>query len=248
LDGSKGFLGLFKRDADAKQHAWLEWRLREAGEGGDSVILLFHIPKLVNGDANTVGLQRLHSLIARCRCIKLVISAHVHNMQWYSPETFTQYLEALTGNAPLVNASYVVSGSGGATVGSTRFKGPYSPAAVYPTPKEFDECAAAGEKLVGKLPLRKTIAGDVLSAAGNLLGGLLGRDISSDADQMRLQSLLHIRYAPGTGTVVTPYYIRDLTALYKTLPDNSIIQVQQGVPTLPAADRQSCQRPPQLTF
>ena len=248
LDGSKGVLGLFKRDEDAKQHTWLEWRLREAEARGDTVILLFHIPKLVDGAGNNVRLQHLHSLIASYRCIKLVIGAHIHNMQWYSPATFARYLQALTGHPPLVDADYVVSGSGGATVGSTHFKGPYPTAAVYPTPKEFDDFASAGEKLVGKLPGRKTMAGDFISATGNLLGGLVGRDISGDADQMRLQSLLHIRYAPGTGTVVTPHYIQDLTALYKTLPQNSIIQVQQGVPALPATDCQACQRPPQLNL
>ena len=245
LDGSS-FLGLFKRDEDRIQHQWLKWRLERAEAQQTSVVLLFHIPKLVNGDSdNGVHLDRVHEIIAGSRAIKLVIAAHIHNMQWYKPDEFAKYLEALTGNVPLKRPDYVVSGSGGATVGSTRFKGKYAADPLYPTPEEFDKFAAAGERLVAKLPDRKTILGDALSEAVNAGARLFKDENSKDADQMRLQSLLYLKYAPQGGVTVVPYYVNDLNTLY---PADATVQVQEGIPPLlgPAVD--TCRRKPELTL
>jgi hypothetical protein len=249
LDGSSGFLGLFKRDPDPDQHQWLEWRLQEAERRGDAVVVLFHFPKLVNGKGNDVGLKRLHAIMGRHPCIKLVVTAHVHNMQWYDAATFGRYLATLSGPGGPARPAYVVSGSGGATISSTHFDGPYHTTQRYPAPREFDEYATFGAKLVATLRLSKTIAGDALTGLAGFLGGVFGgREIAGDADQMRLQSLLHLRYLPGSGTVVTPYYIRDLAALYGSLPPGTTVQVQPGIPSLPAADLQACRMAPQLTL
>jgi hypothetical protein len=249
LDGKRGFLGLFKREADAEQHQWLEWRLQVAQARRAKVVVLFHIPKLVDEKRNKVGLSRLHAILARYSCVELVVCAHIHNMQWYSAGTFASYLQDLTGQPPAANPDYVVSGSGGATIGSTRFGGNYQSLTVYPTPADFDSCATAGERLVATLHLDKTMAGDFLTGLSTVIGGVItGRAIRADADQMRLQSLLHLKCDSKGGIVVTPYYVHDLRSLYTSLPPNSIIQVQQGAPPLPAADCQSCQKTPQLTL
>ena len=62
LDGSKGFLGIGKRKADGAQHDWLEWRLSRADQQGAAVVVLFHIPKFVDGKVNGNGLGSLHAI------------------------------------------------------------------------------------------------------------------------------------------------------------------------------------------
>ena len=68
------------------------------------------------------------------------------------------------------------------------------------------------------LGIEKTLGGDVIGALGGLFAG---RAETTDADQMRMLSLLHFEYRPGQGAVVTPYYFDDLAKLYPEWPDGT---------------------------
>ncbi len=243
LDGNNGFLGIGKRKADGVQHDWLEWRLSRAEQQGASVVVLFHIPKFVDGKVNGIGLKSLHAILARHPCVKLVVTAHIHNMQYYEPPVVAQMLTEMTGTSSLTQPGYFVSGGGGAYIGSTHFDGQYKPAQRYPTPEHFDDLAQAGQRLIGMLGIEKTLGGDVIGALGRLFAGMAER---SDADQMRMLSLLHFDCRPGQRAVVTPYYFDDLTTLYPEWPDGTVVRVQEGAPPLSASALAGCRVAPTI--
>lgn len=244
LDGKKGFLGLMKRKDDEKQHKWLEWRLRAAAERNASVIVLFHIPKLVDASSKDgIGLTRLHAILSRYACVKLVVTAHIHNLQCYEPGSFQRFLNDLTKVPPATRANYLVSGGGGAYLGSTEFQGPYLPAQRYPTPERFAELSRTGQELIHKLGIEKMIGGDILAGLGGMLAG---RAEKTDADQMKMLSLIHCECRPGQPATVTPYYFDDLAELYPEWPDGTPVDVQNGSPALSAASLDRCRAAPTL--
>jgi len=243
LDGNNGFLGIGKRKADGAQHDWLEWRLSRAEAQGASVVVLFHIPKFVDGKVNGIGLKGLHAILARHPCVKLVVTAHIHNMQYYEPPVVAQMLTEMTGTSSLARPGYFISGGGGAYIGSTHFDGSYKPAQRYPTPEHFDDLAQAGQRLIGMLGIQKTLGGDVIGALGGLFAGMAER---SDADQMRMLSLLHFDCRPGQRAVVTPYYFDDLATLYPEWPDGTVVRVQEGAPPLSASALAGCRVAPTI--
>ncbi len=104
------------KDSDADQMSWLKERLTEADKHARKVILLFHIPLLVNGKIDgKAKLVRLHQMIASHSCVKAVICGHEHNFQKYSDEVFRAALEKIGGVTPVGKAPvYFVSGGGGA--------------------------------------------------------------------------------------------------------------------------------------
>jgi len=78
------------------QHVWLNWRLDEASRRGAKVIVLFHIPGLMDERHDTkVHLDELHSILARHECVKFVTCGHIHNFQKYDPKEFGRYLTRL---------------------------------------------------------------------------------------------------------------------------------------------------------
>jgi hypothetical protein len=246
LDGKKGFLSLMKRKDDADQHKWLESRLRAAAKRKASVVILFHIPKLVDATSKKkIGLARLHAILSRYGCVKLVITAHIHNLQCYDPGTFERFLADLTKVPPETRATYLVSGGGGAYIGSTEVDGPYPPAQCYPTPKKFEELSRTGQEVIHKLGIEKTIGGDILAGVGGLVGWI-GPAEKTDADQMKMLSLIHCDCRPGQPVTVTPYYFDDLAELYPEWPDRTPVYVQNGHPALSVAARDRCRVAPPI--
>lgn len=81
-------------DNDSRQMDWLEQRLASAEADRCKAVILFHIPALVGGEhKKDTALRRLHRLVARFPCVRLVAAAHEHNHQEYSPATFARYLQ-----------------------------------------------------------------------------------------------------------------------------------------------------------
>jgi hypothetical protein len=208
------------------------------------VIVLFHFPKLVDAESQSkIGLNRLHAILSRYPCVKLVVTAHIHNLQCYGAGDFERFLTELIGVPAVSRPDYFVSGGGGAYIGSTDFKGRYLPAQRYPTPEDFGKLSRAGQEIIRKLRIEKTIGGDILAAAGGVIAGLAEK---SDADQMRMLSLIHCAWQPGQPVAVTPYYFDDLADLYTGWPDGTPVYVQDGSPPLSAASLNSCQVAPVL--
>lgn len=240
LDGRKGFLGILARPVDQRQHAWLEERLRLAERRGASVMVLFHIPQLVDAGRAKVGLSRLHAILSRFPCVRLVVTAHIHNLQCYSQGVFEQFLRNETGQPPRSRAPYFVSGGGGAYIGSTEFKGPYPPEVVYPPPADFAQIAQAGHLFLTRTGLDKTMLNDFVAK-----GRLVSTAELGDEDQMKMLSLLLCDYRAGAVTV-TPYYFPDLAALYPAQVDR--VDVQLGDPRLTPAACATCARDPVIRF
>lgn len=223
LDGKPGRLGIGKRRPDVQQHAWLERRLLLAERRGAKVIVLFHIPKLVDARAQKIALDQVHMSLSRYSCVQLVVTAHIHNLQIYDVGTFGRFLRDVTKTAPVSRARYMVSGGGGAYIGSTAFTGPYMPQS-YPDPKRFSELARAGQEIVAKLRVAKTLPGDLIANLGR-------HALASDGDQMRMVSLIHCE-CRRAGIRITPYYFDDLAALYPNLANGSPVSIEMGVPPL----------------
>ncbi len=102
--------------SDAAQMVWLKGRLEAAEASGRKVILLFHIPVLVNGKIDgKAKLVRLHQMIASHTCVKAVICGHEHSYQKYRGDVFGEALKQIGGVGPVgVAPVYFVSGGGGA--------------------------------------------------------------------------------------------------------------------------------------
>jgi 3',5'-cyclic AMP phosphodiesterase CpdA len=93
--GMSGDLDGYKvgNPVDREQLSWLNGRLKIAEKAGKKVIILFHIPALANQKLiKKTHLFQLHFLIAKYSCVKMVIGAHQHNHQRYSPEVFRRFL------------------------------------------------------------------------------------------------------------------------------------------------------------
>jgi hypothetical protein len=254
LDGRRGggLLGLFgeRQPPDTRQHEWLAWRLELAERAGASVILLFHIPALVDEkQVDKVYLGNLHQVIAQFSCVRLVLTAHTHNYQRYTPTVFAQYLSKVHGATPGGTApTYLVSGAGGAYINATDFdngsKTGFTAVSRYPTAADWKQWAPLGLRIVaGKL------GHGVLNQAGiGVLKLFTKLAEQSDADRPERLSLLLLTHVPPNQTTVQPYFIDDLAQMYGHLPAGTPIQVQEGDPDLDPASMGGCCRDETITF
>ncbi len=155
-----------RKQADVRQHDWLESRLREAQRAGHSVIVLFHIPALKR-DKHDKGthLTAVHSLIARYRCVKLVICGHEHNFQQYDKGAFSRYMREKHGaTASRSVAELMVSGGGGAYLGHTDYKGGPFPGQRYPPRDAWKAYRRWGRAIVRSVGLEKSLVGRVAAS------------------------------------------------------------------------------------
>jgi len=154
LDGRLSFIkkiGSFFNKAvgqaagDRRQYDWLDERLTAADAEGARVIVLFHIPALVDGQHKTdIGLVRLHQIIAVHPCVRLVVTAHIHNYQQYTPETFGDYLAKEMGRSSSQPPHYIVCGNGGAGLSRSDFKAKYPTVHRCPEAKQWADYIRQG--------------------------------------------------------------------------------------------------------
>jgi hypothetical protein len=226
------------RRADA-QHTWLEWRLAEADRAGHKVIVLFHIPALVNEDREPkVHLNELHAILGRHPCVKLVTCGHVHNLQTYSPARFREFI-GLGNQPPHDRPHYIVCGGGGAYLSATNFSiGPFPAEYRYPNADQWREYAHFGWRLLENNVLGPTIVGR--------LGATLKERFALDSDVSDYLSFLVIDIdfhdasdaAPGANARVTPVFHDSLRSLYNVTAGTRINVRNRNPPVDPiAADR-----------
>jgi hypothetical protein len=246
LDGRRGagFLGLLghRQPADTQQHEWLEWRLARAQQAGAKVLVLYHIPALVQEEHHKkVYLATLHRIIAQYPCVRLVVTAHEHNFQRYDPPVFGKYLSREYQASPAAPPIYLVSGAGGAYITATDFdkgrKTGYVTASRYPDAEDWRKWAGGGVKLVAKAGLDKSILNRIAIGVTKLAE-------KSDADRPQRLSFLVLDYAPALGATVQPYFIDDLTLMYDYLAPDTPVSVQEGDPALDPAAVNRCARDP----
>ncbi len=227
-----------RRLSDEQQMTWLRKRLAIADKQGTCVVLLFHIPKLVDGAlAHGPKLTLLHEMIATSQSVKAVICGHIHNFQEYSSETFKTALQELTGKQ-LQNQQclYYVSGGGGAFLSvpppdSTGL--PYKPRAVFPSLKQWEDLIGATTPQ-GFESWRSKIKRNLSSGRGSLLRKAMARTRARftkpgsaidhllaqaqegtipDPDKANFLSLLYLEIWPDR-TTITPVYLEDLGDIY----------------------------------
>lgn len=233
LDGSG------RHGPDRQQHFWLRTRLRVATVRGDRVILLFHIPALKRErhEKRRTHLTTLHQTIAEFPCVRLVVCAHDHNYQLYSPETFERYLrEAHEATAGEKAPHYVVSGAGGATLSGTDWTGPYPTTDRHPDREQWLEHASAGRKFLERSPLAKTLLSRLVALADE--------GARSDDDAARYLSFLLVEVEPRGGSLrtrVTPIHLNDLTDLFA---EEAVVDVRDPSPPFLPAELDALRQPP----
>lgn len=225
LDGHRGFsqkLNPLSRatGADDAQHGWLDWRLGLADQGQQQVIVLYHIPALVQGRHDDVHLGELHRILLRHPSVRAVICGHIHNHQQYQPVTFADYIQQQHGAlAPRHPAPhYLVSGDGGATLEGTDLRDVvYPPQDLYPTPAQWKAYTSwAREFLEHQLP-------------GSWITRTIGRvagHIGADADAAKLRCFLQVDCDPVTRrTAVSLVKMDDLQDFFRQRPDGTRVRV-----------------------
>lgn len=215
---------------DTEQHQWLWWRLEEAQKENRRVIVLFHIPGLVGAKhVSKTHMSTAHRMLASFSCIRLVVCAHEHNHQAYSPATFGRYLVS-EHNAPALGHAfphYIVSGHGGATVGHTDFKNePYPVDDRFPTPDDWREHWRLGTRVVEKY-LGKSALGRIV--------GLFSKGATSDDDYPGLLSFLLVEVSAGGNATVSVFRLDDLRGLYD-LQDGAKVPIED--PSIPLSDQE----------
>lgn len=214
-------------EPDAAQLDWLRSRLERAEAEGRPVVVLFHIPALVNeADKEKVHLHRLHEILATSPQVRLILTGHVHNHQHYTPETFRRYLEESQNVDPpaLENTPhFIVSGLGGAFLARPEHQGTYPAETVYPSREQWQEHARMAEKLTENLGLAR-------AAVGRIAGGISssGRNQAADVDAARHLGLVMLKVGPR-GTTVRQVLLDALPDLFD-LPDSQIVRVDDPEP------------------
>lgn len=222
--------GRGRHDPDRRQQFWLRTRLRVATVRGDRVILLFHIPALKREKhERKTHLGTLHQTIAEFPCVRLVVCAHDHNYQQYSPESFERYLREAHGAAAGRTAPhYVVAGAGGATLSGTDWSGPYPTTDRHPDREQWKEHANRGREFLERSPLAKTVLSRIVA--------LVDDGARADQDAARLMSFLLVEVLPrerALATRVTPIHLGDLNDLFA---EDAIVDVRDREPPfLPGA-------------
>ncbi len=261
LDGRistpRTFGGLFDKSVvqaagDRRQYDWLEQRLDMADGERAKVIILFHIPALYDGHHKAdVGLQRLHQLIAIHPSVRLVITAHVHSYQQYSPASFGKFLAKTAGRSTDTPPHYIVCGNGGAGLSKTDFKDhEYPTMSRCPDQQQWMQFVRDAKLRLSGHSVRSGVIGHVARIFDKALG--------ADPDEPRYLSmvLVEIGGMPAVGAVnpgvrapvgteagpapgeirVTPVYLNDLAALVNGTPPVGGPVFQPGGQVLRVAD------------
>lgn len=227
LDPGRYMMGLLKTEGDPAQLAWLRDRLELAEARGKKVLLLFHIPSLVNLEKSTkTKLDGLYALIGRFSAtISAVVTAHEHSFQYYTPEEFSRFIAADGPNAP----HYFISGSGGAFLSAVDYDRAEKPdqfqaAYVFPDMTQWQKYSG---------PVRKMLSFTGLANSG------LARGLSSlttalaDVDATRYQSLLQVTVRPDSSgsmtSEMTAFFQTSLEDLYYDQPETRV-SVRDGRP------------------
>jgi predicted MPP superfamily phosphohydrolase len=194
--------------SDARQHDWLQRRLSQADNERSRVILIYHIPALVD-QAHDQGthLAGLHRAIASHPSVALVACGHVHNFQCYAVATFCQYVtETYKFMQPVSRPAYFVSGNAGAGLGGPVFdKHTYPATETSPTLEGWNGHVEAWKKAVGRLRIKENL----LEIASKLFSSDYRRDAPVDADLGQYLSLLVVDVT-REGATVTPAFLEDL--------------------------------------
>ncbi len=202
--------------SDARQMEWLKKRLNKADLEDRKVILLFHIPVLVNGElAQEPRLARLHRLIGESKCVKAVICGHIHSFQAYEPTVFGEALRKMTGEKANNPPQYIVSGGGGAFLSAppkadrSRYK-----MTVYPNAEQWERRNKDSLQRKAATSVRRGIS------KVNLSQSVIDRIFASmeeasilDTDKPSLLSLLYVEIKRAEATI-TPVFLNDLGELY----------------------------------
>jgi hypothetical protein len=218
-------------DEDAAQHNWLQARLRAAQEKGRRVLVIFHIPALVNGrHVRETHLSKLHQILAAFSCVRLVVCGHVHNHQRYAAADFARFLGQTFGvTLPGQRGpEFVVSGGGGAYLSATDFKpGEYTLAEIFPTPQQWQQ------RIPHFVGLGKTLISRLVSRIHGAT--------ASDEDAAILLSFLLVTVT-SKRTHVTPVFLEDLEALVPPPPGGGKLNVQDPGFLLTAQQLAKCVR------
>jgi 3',5'-cyclic AMP phosphodiesterase CpdA len=235
LDSGKA--GNLDRDdsgsADDRQYNWLESRLRAAERDGFKVIVLFHIPALVNGkNEPKLGLGRLHQILASSKNVRLVVCGHIHNSQQYEPAVFAKYLQDVHKATPQGPIDYIVSGGGGASLGSPIFEGPYK-ASTFPTPADWKANIKRTKKILSWAPLAESSLGKLAITAYE--------DAEGDEDAAKWLSFLLVDVDNGA-VKVTPVFMEDIAKLF---PSGQRIEITNPATRVGPVEQATClQTPP----
>lgn len=222
LDGAgHGGIGLgfdFSPDrndpSDARQHDWLQRRLAQADNDGSKVVILFHIPALVNQvHAGGTHLAGLHRAIASHPSVALVACGHVHNFQYYATDVFSRYLASSYKRVtPVSRAAYFVSGNGGAGLGNPIFrKNEFPVRKTSPTVEEWKQNEKDWKKAVGRLNIRENL----LATLSRTFSSNYRMDAPVDADLGQFLSMLVVDIGPARATAV-PAVLKDLREIVAT--------------------------------
>jgi hypothetical protein len=208
---------------------WLRKRLSAADEEGLSVILLFHIPKLADGQiVKEPRLGRLHELIAGSSAVKVVICAHVHNFQLYESPDFRKALELIARQTiDHEPPAYFVSGCGGAYLSVPPKPGEmkYKVRRVFPTFDEWQKQAVTS--IPGRLVnLARRSPLSLVRPVDRVLAEIEEGQLE-DSDKPGLLSLLYLEIRKDK-TTITPVFLKDLSALYP--PNVHLVSIQNNSP------------------
>lgn len=221
----------WRKRADGLQHEWLDARLALADARGDRALVLFHIPSLARErHVRVTRLRELHRILAGHPSVRLVVCGHEHHHESYAPEVFARYLAEEQGAGPPPPEGrpagwspprYIVSGLGGAALGSTGFsRGPYPAERLFPSPEQWEDHVSRATKVAELLKLAKT-------PFGRLVARLDGAS-ASDADAGRLLGFLLVEASPAR-IEVRHVFMEDLLDLF---PDDRVLDVRDREPPL----------------
>ncbi|MEW6051087.1 MAG: metallophosphoesterase [Candidatus Zixiibacteriota bacterium] len=235
LDGHHSWWQVWKRreSPDREQLSWLCDRLGQAEIDDQRVIVMFHIPALVNErDKSDIHLGELHKMLAAFSCVRLVITAHTHNYQQYGPSVFGDYLKRVHGTAfETEPPHYIMSGRGGAYLNATDFDdGQFRSDFRYPTKKQWGDRMKNLSILPHVQQLEKSMVGRMVA--------LFDRDSIYDMDTEEFLSMLLVdvdRTQPTTSVTVTPVCLDGLSVLYGENPTTDIDITDPNPPLLSGA-------------
>src|ERR1051325_10124976 len=195
---------------DEPQLVWLDTRLGALDRLNARAIVLFHIPALVNESiAKAPALRRLHRMLCSHVCVKAIISAHIHSLQYYAPATFGAFLkDYVAPSVPTQVPHYVVAGASGAYLSSVNYRGEYGQGATprWPTAAFAQNILFWADRWLQKLPIARGVLAQVAARVGNGAG--------PDSDAMAGTSLLCLDINADRTVTLTPYLLPWLEALY----------------------------------
>lgn len=229
LDGAKR-----SHDEDRIQHEWLRNRLARCEADGVPAVVLFHIPALVHErHQSDTHLSNLHRILAASPAVRLVLCGHIHNHQYYRPETFREYLRKhhQAGSAGGAGPHYIVSGGGGAYLGEPRTAADGHRAEFFfPDAGQWKEYSGKVEWAVSKVGLRRAAMIRIASAFNSSL--------RADADAARYMSLVLIDVGLR-GAEARHLLMDDLQKLFRHLDPGAVVQVDHPRPPVdPGAVRE----------